>query len=505
MTETLDFYQEMLRGEPQRLGEVFAVATQCAVGLDSARAVALFDLILTVKQDYFQAWGNRGSALHDLKRFDEAMDSWARALEINPDHVPALVNRGFALDGAAQYEASLADFKHVLLLQPDNAEIRAQLGITHYNKGVLLQREGQYEEACACYERVLETDSHYPISQLNLSQCLLMLGQLSLGWKTHEWRWKTEQHKGGWLGFSQPVWRGESLKNKTILLWVEQGYGDTFQFARYIPIVLSLGAKVFLLVRDVYSVRFFSVAFSGHKVGVILGGAQAGPFDFHCPLMSLPIACSTDSAEKIPSRVPYLFADAQDSQVWRKRLGKSFGTSKRRIGLVWAGGLRPDQPAENEMDALRSLHLGHLAPLKALTQNDDTLFFSLQLGEPGKQLPELQKDGWGGPPIIDLTADLHDWADTAALIDNLDLVISCDTAVAHLAAAMGKPTWILARLYGCWRWLEARDDSPWYPTVRLFRQTNAGDWAGVVNRVVIALQSLTNEVHNRATPMNAVE
>jgi hypothetical protein len=308
----------------------------------------------------------------------------------------------------------------------------------------------------------------------------------------YEWRWKTDQHKGVWIDFSKPVWRGESLAGKTILLWVEQGYGDTFQFSRYIKPVLDLGAKVFLLVSDASSARLFKTTFAEQDVGIILGSAQAKPFDFQCPLLSLPLACQTDSLEKIPSQHPYLFADAVGTQHWRQRLLAIDGNRKKRVGLVWAGGYRPQHPLAHGMDLVRSLHLRELAPLQAVQASNGIQFFSLQLDAPAEQLAQMQSEGWSGPAIVDLTKDLQDWADTAALIANLDLVISCDTAVAHLAAAMGKPTWILSRYNGCWRWLEDRDDSPWYPTVRLFKQTTAGDWTDVVNRVVIELNGLTN-------------
>lgn len=318
----------------------------------------------------------------------------------------------------------------------------------------------------------------------------LKAGDFASGWPLHEQRWQSESMQAtaaqlAQRNFQVPLWLGkkslaDDLAGKTIFIWPEQGHGDAMQFVRYAYHVADLGAKV-LLAAHTSTFKLFAQSLVHSNIEVVLDlEAHTYPFDFHCPIMSLPLACGTDSLDKIPLRAPYLFADPQDAQAWQERIRLMGSHTMPRVGLVWAGGARLT------IDPERSLALGQLKPLTVLAKGaaGGAQFFNLQLGEPAKQL-ESASDF----PVIDLTADLKDWADTAALIANLDLVISCDTAVAHLAAAMGKPTWILSRFNGCWRWLDDRDDSPWYPTVRLFRQKTRGDWDGVMAEVALALAS----------------
>jgi hypothetical protein len=285
-------------------------------------------------------------------------------------------------------------------------------------------------------------------------------------------------------GYAQPLWLGrESLAGKTIFLWPEQGHGDTLQFCRYVHAVQQMSAKV-LLACNHAMLRLLKNSFTHPDIEVVLDLVSSPyVFDYHCPLMSLPLACGTDSLAKIPVDIPYVTADAQDVELFQQAISSKALRGLLRVGLVWAGGLRPNQPELQSIDAARSLHLEQFLPLLNLAKTNAVQFFSLQLGEPALQLR-------GDLDIVDLTANLKDWADTAALVSHLDLVIACDTATAHLAAAMGKPTWILSRFNGCWRWLMERDDSPWYPSVRLFRQTTRGDWESVVDEVSAALQSL---------------
>jgi hypothetical protein len=319
---------------------------------------------------------------------------------------------------------------------------------------------------------------------------LLSAGDFANGWPLHEQRWYAESMTAtaaqlAQRNFQVPLWLGkESLAGKTIFIWPEQGHGDVLQFVRYAAVVADLGARV-LLAAHTSTIKLLTQSLTHPNIEVVLDLEEhAYQFDFHCPVMSLPLACGTDSLDKIPSLTPYLFADPQAALVWRERMNAVHAFSPEattRVGLVWAGGARLS------IDPERSLQLSHFESLMALAKNGDAgrmQFFSLQIGEAAKQL-EFAPDF----PIIDLTADLKDWADTAAFIANLDLVMTVDTAVAHLAAAMGKPTWILSRYNGCWRWLEDRDDSPWYPTVRLFRQKTRGDWDRVVAEVALALAS----------------
>jgi ADP-heptose:LPS heptosyltransferase len=278
------------------------------------------------------------------------------------------------------------------------------------------------------------------------------------------------------------------LAGKHILIWTEQGFGDIFQFSRYALVLQSRGAaKVTLLTLEGKCKRLFEHSFAPAGIDVVdevamRNGLLVPAFDVHCPLMSLPFACKTNSIDKVPAHVPYLFAQPTAAQNWQEKIAQATTAQSvqptQRVGLCWAGGSKLGDDAE------RSLTLAQFGVLVALTKTGGVQFFSLQMGEPAAQLQGL--------PMADLTAGLTDWADTAALVANLDLVIACDTAVAHLAAAMGKPTWILSRFNGCWRWLQERSDSPWYPSVRLFRQKTRSDWNGVMAEVANALKTLSS-------------
>ena len=361
-----------------------------------------------------------------------------------------------------------------------------------YNQGVALYESRRYLDALACFIKARDVEPTYLSAHWNECVTSLMLGDFETGWPLHEarWqknegRWEPDPAKRGWRHLAQPLWLGDvPIKGHVICLWGEQGFGDMLQFCRYALNVQAMGAQVLLLVREPIA-RLLAHSFAGTSIAVYSDAAALPPFDFHCPLMSLPLACGTTTVEKIPTPIPYIHADPLDVSHWKTELEKHPSISEsttplKRVGLVWSGALRSQNPQAIQMDLVRSLEFKYLEPLLAMANPSN----------PSLQFVSLQKDG--NPPLdaplLDLTAGLNDWADTAALVANLDLVISCDTAVAHLAASMGKPTWILSRYNGCWRWLVDRTDSPWYPTVRLFHQPAPGDWASVIGEVMRALR-----------------
>jgi hypothetical protein len=272
------------------------------------------------------------------------------------------------------------------------------------------------------------------------------------------------------------LWLGsEEIAGKTILLHAEQGLGDTIQFGRYAPLVAARGARVILEVQRPLHGLMSTLS---STVQVVSSGDPLPDFDFHCPLLSLPLAFATQ-LDTIPSATRYLSAREEQTRAWRERLGRH---DKPRIGLAWAGNPRKELPGANRIDGQRSIALDRLAPLFEVTACE---FFSLQKGSDAvRQL----RDSALRQRVNDYTDDLHDFSDTAALIENLDLVISVDTSVAHLAGALGKPFWLLNRYNTCWRWLLDREDSPWYPTARLFRQDTTRAWEPVIQRVAAALQ-----------------
>jgi tetratricopeptide (TPR) repeat protein len=444
--------------------------------------------------DHVQALFIEGYNHYTQGREPEALACFDAVIAAAPHYAQARNNRAVLLQNVQRYEEALQDVDALLRLGSNTAQ-------THAMRGRIMLRLNRFAEVQASYARVRELDSSYPLDVYEDAFCALMLGDFASGWRLHEARWGTDSmhattSQRGQRGYAQPLWLGrESLAGKTILLWPEQGYGDVIQFCRYVPIVRQMGAKV-ILTSHPSILRLLQNSFA--QMGV--GGIEVVPdlvgspysFDFHCPLMSLPLACGTDSLAKIPNHTPYLFAADADIKAYREAISHmartSVGAQPLRIGLVWAGGTRPNQPELHSIDAARSLALWQFEPLLVLAQQKNAQIFSLQLGEPAQQLEAFLQER---PALsaIDLTPTLKDWAGTAALIANLDLVISCDTAVAHLAAAMDKPTWILSRFNGCWRWLDGRDDSPWYSSVRLFRQTTRGDWASVIAQVTTALQT----------------
>jgi hypothetical protein len=386
-------------------------------------------------------------------------------------------------------ESNLASYDALLAQRPADPEVI-------FSRAVVLDDLGRVDEALSGYLQALAIHPDHAGANQNASFLLLQQGQFEQGWRLYEQRWRLPQGGLTWQDLPRPVWRGESLVGKHILLWTEQGFGDIFQFGRYALVLQSMGAaKVTLLVLEGKCKRLFEHSFAPAGIDVVdtvamRNGLLVPAFDVHGPLMSLPFACKTNSLAKIPADVPYLFAEPLATQRWQEKIAQATTAQsaqpRQRVGLCWAGGNKLGDDAE------RSLALAQFGVLAALAKTGGVQFFSLQLGEPATQVQTLQSHDWQGLPLIDLTADLSDWADTAALIAQLDLVISCDTAVAHLAAAMGKPTWILSRFNGCWRWLEGRGDSPWYPSVRLFRQNVRGDWGGVMAEVVDAFKALAS-------------
>lgn len=443
----------------------------------TGEAIAAFGEAVLCDTGYFDAHYSMGRALFVERRYLDALMSFDCAIAIAPS-VDVYVSRGSTRMELGQYDAALDDYDAALHLNPNLAK-------AHMNKGSALYEMERLSEAQACYEQALLLHPNDHNTEWNEALCLLRAGHLLRGWPRYERRLEGSLSQPlRRAAYGKPRFSGlataDRLAGKTILLWPEQGHGDVMQFCRYAHELERLGATVIL---EVYPslLRLMETVFANTGIRVALDGTVSpSEFDFHLPLLSLPLMCGTGSLDKIPIRTPYLFAVPQEAQAWEERMVHT----GLRVGLVWAGGHRPNQPIDAKVDAVRSLRLEAFALLLALSQTMDVQFFSLQLGAPAKQLEAAQD-----LPIIDLTADVHDWADTAALVANLDLMISCDTAVAHLAAAMGKPTWILARFNGCWRWLQDRDDSPWYPSVRLFRQKTRGDWGAVIAEVAAALDS----------------
>ena len=300
-----------------------------------------------------------------------------------------------------------------------------------------------------------------------------MMGRLEEGFREYESRWDVEALGAPTL--PQPRWTGQKLHGETVLLYAEQGLGDTLQFCRYAPMVAAAGGRVILVVPK--ALRRLLTTLDGVAAVLSEEDDVLPPFDYQCPLLSLPFAFGTTMAT-IPAPVPYLSADPLP---WAGFLDELPGL---KVGLVWAGRSRTEQPHAVAIDRRRSMRLADMAPLFSVP---GCSLVSLQLGPPVTQMQALP----AGAVLHDVSGRLNDWGDTAALIAGLDLIIAVDTAVAHLAGALGKPVWMLNRFDSCWRWFLHRDDTPWYPSMRQFRQTRRGDWAVVIERVTDALRTMT--------------
>ncbi|MFC0400675.1 tetratricopeptide repeat protein [Paraburkholderia rhizosphaerae] len=442
-------------------------------GLNRAtEALASFDKALALQPGFAQAWNNRACVLRDLGRPADALASCDQAIALQSRYADAWSNRANALSDMNRPLDAQASYQRALELAPGLVDAWNNLGVT-------LVDMKHHDEALQSYQRALALVPDAAEAHWNYSLCLLQMGRLEEGWPEYEWRWQRERTRASRRGFAQPLWLGEfPLAGKTILLHAEQGLGDTLQFCRYAPLVAAMGAKVIL---EAPGELIRLLATLDGVADLVEAGQPLPPFDCHTPLLSLPLAFGTELAN-IPCATPYLFADPARAQRWAARLA-STDARMPKVGLVWAGGNRPHVAEFRKADARRSMALDTLKPILDVPH---ARFYSLQKGPAAQQLrerPDL------AACVVDHTDEFEDFADTAAFVDTLDLVITVDTAVAHLAGAMGKPVWIMNRFDTCWRWLLDRDDSPWYPSARLFRQPALGDWNKVVWAVRDALSA----------------
>jgi tetratricopeptide (TPR) repeat protein len=426
-------------------------------------ALQSYDRALALRPDSAEFHTNRGTGLRDLRRFEEALASHDRAIALRPDYAEAHYNRGNALDELHRVGEALTSFEQATALRPDLAE-------AHCNRGNMLVAHKRFGEALQSYARAVGLRRDYADAHFNEAICRLLLGDFRRGWDKHEWRWKTEFLDGHARDFEQKLWLGtEQIAGKTILLHAEQGLGDTIQFCRYAPLFAKRGARVILEVQRPLR------GLLGNLPGVaqVVANSDALPsFDLHCPLLSLPLAFGTDRTT-IPAHTPYLQVPSSAATNWDIRLGSR---PRPRIGLVWSG------RAMHKNDHNRSIGLDELLPLLDFRAT----FVSLQHDVRADDAAVLR----GRSDILHIGGELNDFADTAAVIENLDLVISVDTSVAHLAGALGKPVWVLLPFVPDWRWLLDCDDSPWYPTARLFRQDETRRWDRVIAATRAALSDL---------------
>ena len=458
------------------------------------QALASFDQALARAPQLVEAWTYKATTLVHLKRYAEALPCCDQALALRPGHADTWCNRGNALSHLGQHEASMAAYQQAIACDPQSALAWSNLGqaLTHlqrteealacfdkalslkpdyaqawYNRGNALHAQEQGEQACEAYDQALALDANYAETHWNKSLALLRMGRLSEGWRGYEWRKKVD--KAGWAQreFSQAAWDGrQDIAGKTVLLHFEQGFGDTLQFCRYAAMVAAKGAKVILEVQAALLPLLQSL--EGPEQ-VIASGQALPPFDLHCALLSLPLALGT-TLETIPASIPYLHPDPALVAHWRSRLATD--PPHPKVGLVWSG-----SPTHNN-DKHRSLPLEQLLP--ALSN----LFTHCQMVSLQKELrPQDEHLLAAQPAILHFGQALRDYADTAALCSLMDVVVTVDTSVAHLAGALGRPVLLLLPANPDWRWMSERPDSPWYPTMTLLRQTQLGQWGPVLEQL----------------------
>ena len=502
-------YRKILMAAPRNADALHLLGV---VAHRTGRHGAALDLIsqaIAIDPDAAPFHSNLGNMLREQGQRDEAVTALRRAIELAPDEPISHFNLGLALSEQGCPEQAAVSYRRTIALRPDHAdafnnlgvalgeqgrpdeavlcyrrvlELRADSADAHNSLGGGLTRLGLWNEAAGCFRHALLLRPDFADAHTNLAMALLALGDMPAGWREYEWRWQTPPMAGSRRDFAQPQWRGGAADGSTLLIHAEQGFGDTLQFCRYAALAADRGLRVILEVQKPL-VRLLS--FLPGIERVMARGEKLPPFDLHCPMLSMPAALETTIAT-IPGAASYLRADPAQVAVWQARLRVTAGHGPR-VGLVWAGNPRPHIPALTATDRRRSLAPDRLAPL---------------FDVPGVHFVSLQRDGPAAPdgfPLIDFMAEMVDFADTAALIANLDLVISVDTAVAHLAAALGKPVWLLDRFDSCWRWLTGRRDSPWYPTLRLYRQPAPGDWDPVLAEVARDLRALAETRQARQT------
>jgi Tfp pilus assembly protein PilF len=426
-------------------------------------AADIYRRVLAESPDSFQAHFNLGALLHVQGRVDEAERYYAKAIELRPDYAVAHDNLGNIYHDRGQLAKAIESYKRALQSDPQHFSAWNNLGMG-------LKELSNYTEAGTCFQKSIEINSNFADAHWNAGILALLEGNLDAGWKGYEWRWKV--YKTQAREFLQPRWRGEPFADKTILLYTEQGFGDTIQFIRYAALVKKQHAEATVVVAC--QKRLLNLLSScGGIDALVADDGQLPTFDVHAPLLSLPGIFRTD-ADSIPADVPYLFADEALVRSWRDKMAAVKGF---RIGINWQG-------REGNVDSRR-----RDIPLKlltALSQIPGVQLVGLQKGSARAELSAVREAIFD--PGEDFDTSHGGFMDTAAIMKNLDLVITSDTAVPHLAGALGMPVWVALPFVPDWRWLLDRNDSPWYPTMRLFRQKKAGDWRGVFEEIGAALR-----------------
>ncbi len=460
-------YLEYLHALPEDAQARAAYAGLLASQGRTSQAIDNYRRALEINPGFAEAASNLALALAKSEEFEEAEEWLQRALALNPDMLAARLNLGAVQQELGKLEESAESFEQAVRHSPDSA-------VARFNLANGYARLFRMDEAVENYRAAIAVDPEFVDPHWNLSHALLLQGQFEEGWEKYEYRWRIPSAEKPEA--SGRLWSGEDLRGKRLFLWSEQGYGDTLQFIRYASLAARRGARVTVHARAPLT-RILQSVKGIERIG--LRGDPVPDYDYQCPLMSLPGAFET-AGDTIPWEGPYLRADPEEVAVWGARLSRFNRNARLRVGLVWSSGIRAYNREVFHAGITRSITLGQLNPLARVR---GVQFVSLQVGPQAGEAATPPH----GMRLVDWTGELRDFADTAALIEALDLVITVDTAVMHLAGALGKPVWALLKYHGCWRWLRGRQDSPWYPGLRLFRQTEPESWSDPIRSAAEAL------------------
>lgn len=497
--EAIDLYHVAIRLRPDHAEAHNNLGAALAQSGNIADAIRSFREAVRLDPRFSAAHNNLGNSLRQLRQFDDATKHLRQAIQLKPEYADAYFNLGLALAQKDQFVEAEAQFRQALRLNPAYHSARHHLGLALLRQekldeatacleeavharpqhvdalndlGYVRRKQGRYAEAMSCFDRALALQPDHPSSHHNRALLRLLLGDFQQGWPEYEWRWQCPEFSP--VAFRQPLWSGDSLAGRTILLHAEQGAGDTIQFVRYAALLKQQGGTV-LLACAKRLIPLLSTCPGIHRL--VADGALQPAFDVHAPLASLPHRCGTTLAN-VPAPVPYLKPDPPLAEHWRKKLSSAPGF---KVGVCWQG-----SPGYRE-DAYRSMPLACFAPLAGV---EGVRLYSLQKGFGTEQLSQCN----GRFAVTDLGSRLDEttgaFVETAAVIASLDLIITCDSALGHLAGALNRPVWIALPHVPDYRWMLGREDSPWYPSARLFRQKRLGCWDEVFARMAERLRSL---------------
>ena len=483
-------------------------------------AIRSFESVIEQDPSQLNAYYNLGIASFTIRDFESSIHALRSAIHLNPALLDAHYNLGVVYSELKQFRIALGCYKLVIDLNPNYL-------LAHYNSGVCYFELLEYAQAIQSYQIAISIDPDHIRSHWNIAHCHLILGELSTGFQEYEWRWKHNelQNNQSQRKFNRPLWLGEfPLDGKRILLHAEQGLGDTIQFIRFATALSKSNNALIIEVQPALksliemSIKAFKIAnTSNMEITVLARGEELPPYDLHCPLMSLPLAMGVSNLPSLTKYAQtYLSVDPELRLHWSKKLDALIvantlnrspvnshdsysvnlsrdvtSTPRRlRIGLIWSSGYRDDQKETWEINKQRNINLKELELLFKLPID----WVSLQIGKiPIQELRDLNQTGWHGTGLLDLSHEIRNFADTAAIAQNLDLIISVDTSTAHLCGALGLRTLILLKKNSCWRWFLETESSPWYPNSHLLRQTNNGDWTNVLRQLEMKLKELLNQ------------